>query len=277
MSRTSLPRGAGSISEPPVSPRAASDLHCGPRPAGGPRVAVVIPALDEEEAIGRVVSELPPLAEDVIVVDNGSRDRTGEVARAAGARVVNASARGYGEACLAGIAAARGADVIAFVDGDHSDYPGQLDRVVAPILAGEADLVIGSRTLGQSEPGAHPWHAVAGTRACVALMNALVGTRATDLGPFRAIRADVLGRLGMRERGFGWTVEMQVRACQLGLRVREVPVDYRRRIGRSKVSGTLSGSVRAGAAILRIIARNAVTGRPRTARGSAADAPPRRE
>lgn len=284
MSSASLPRGAGSITEPPVSraapsalhggPRLAGGLNGGPRPAGGLRVAVVIPALDEEEAIGRVVSELPLVAGDVIVVDNGSRDRTAEVARGAGARVVSARARGYGEACLAGIAAAEGADVIAFVDGDHSDYPEQLDRVVAPILAGEADLVIGSRTLGHREPGAHPWHAVAGTRICVALMNVLVGTRATDLGPLRAIRADALGRLGMRERGMGWTVEMQVRACQRGLRVREVPVDYRRRIGRSKVSGTLSGSFRAGAAILRIIVRNAVMGRPRAARDGAADGPP---
>ncbi|HUG54248.1 MAG TPA: glycosyltransferase family 2 protein [Vicinamibacteria bacterium] len=241
-----------------------------------PRVAVVIPALDEEEAIGRVVEELPAVAGDVIVVDNGSRDRTAEVARRAGARVVSAQPRGYGEACLAGIAAAGGADVIAFVDGDLSDHPEQLDRVVAPILAGEADLVIGSRTLGRREAGAHPWHAVAGTHMCVALMNVLVGTRATDLGPFRAIRAEALGRLGMRERGLGWTVEMQVRARQAGLRVREVPVDYRPRIGRSKVSGTLSGSLRAGASILRVIAAAALAGRLRaTRRGGEGDARPR--
>lgn len=219
------------------------------------RVAVVIPALDEEESIGLVVSELPPLADEVIVVDNGSRDRTADVARAAGARVVSAPRRGYGEACLGGIAAAAGAEVIAFVDGDHSDSPEQLERIVDPILRGEADLVIGSRALGHRSPGARPWHAVAGTHLCVALMNRLVGTRATDLGPFRAIRADALRRLDMRDRGFGWTVEMQVKACRLGLRVLEVPVDSRPRIGRSKISGTLSGSVRAGAAILRMIAR----------------------
>ena len=228
------------------------------------RLAVVIPALDEEEAIGRVLAELPDLGADVIVVDNGSRDRTAEVARRAGARVVSAEKRGYGEACLAGIAAAGDAEVIAFVDGDHSDYPEQLSRVVDPVLAGEADLVIGSRALGRRAPGAHPWHAVAGTRMCVALMNRLVGTAATDLGPLRAVRTAALRRLGMRERGMGWTVEMQVRARQEGLRVREVPVDYRPRIGRSKVSGTLSGSLRAGGAILRIIARSAV-GRPAAA------------
>lgn len=221
------------------------------------RITAVIPALDEEDAIGLVVQELPRLVDDVIVVDNGSRDRTAEVARASGARVVRAPVRGYGEACLAGIAAADGADIIVFLDGDHSDHPSQVDRVVRPILEDEADLVIGSRVLGRREPGAHPWHAVAGTWLCVALMNLLVGTRATDLGPFRAIRAGALRRLEMRDRGFGWTVEMQVRAHRLGLRVREVPVDYRRRIGRSKVSGTLSGSVRAGLTILGTIARYA--------------------
>lgn len=225
-----------------------------------PVIAVVIPALDEEEAIGLVVREVPPVADVVLVVDNGSRDRTAEVARRAGARVVRAPARGYGEACLAGIDAAGDADVIVFLDGDHSDHPAQLVDVVAPILAGEADLVIGSRTRGRSEPGAHPWHAVLGTRLCVALMNRLVGTTATDLGPFRAIRVDALRRLAMSDRGFGWTVEMQVKACRHGLRVVEVPVDYRRRIGSSKVSGTLSGSVRAGLAILGMIARHARAG-----------------
>jgi glycosyltransferase involved in cell wall biosynthesis len=222
-----------------------------------PRVVVVIPAVDEEEAIARVVSEVPPVVEQVIVVDNGSRDDTAARARAAGARVVREPRRGYGQACLAGIAAAPEADVYAFLDGDHSDYPEQLPALLAPILAGEADLVVGSRRLGRRAPGAHPWHAVLGTRLCVALMNRLIGTEATDLGPFRAITAPALRRLDMRERSFGWTVEMQVKARRRGLRVREVPVDYRPRIGRSKVSGTLSGSVRAGAGILGTIARHA--------------------
>jgi len=150
--------------------------------------------------------------------------------------------------------------VYAFLDGDHSDYPAQLPALLAPILAGEADLVVGSRRLGRRAPGAHPWHAVLGTRVCVALMNRLIGTRATDLGPFRAITAAALRRLDMRDRGFGWTVEMQVKARRRGLRVREVPVDYRPRIGRSKVSGTLSGSLRAGATILGTIARHALGG-----------------
>jgi glycosyltransferase involved in cell wall biosynthesis len=222
-----------------------------------PRVVVVIPAVDEEDAIGPVVSEIPPLADEIVVVDNGSRDRTGARAEAAGARVVREPRRGYGQACLSGIAAAPDADVFAFLDGDHSDFPHQLPDVLAPILAGEADLVVGSRRLGRSAPGAHPWHAVLGTRLCVALMNRLIGTDATDLGPFRAITASALRRLDMRDRDFGWTVEMQVKARRHGLRVREVPVDYRPRIGRSKVSGTLSGSVRAGAKILSTIARHA--------------------
>jgi glycosyltransferase involved in cell wall biosynthesis len=221
-------------------------------------VVVVIPAVDEEEAIGRVLAEIPPVASEVIVVDNGSRDRTAQVARAAGARVVAEPRRGYGQACLTGIAAAGDADVIAFLDGDYSDYPAQLDRVVAPLLAGEADLVIGSRRRGRQAPGAHPWHAVLGTRLCVRLMNLLIGTDATDLGPFRAIAGPALRALDMRDRGFGWTVEMQVKARRRGLRVREVPVDYRPRLGRSKISGTLSGSLRAGSRILGTIARHAL-------------------
>ena len=222
-----------------------------------PRIAVIIPAIDEEEAIGLVLAEIPRVVSEVIVVDNGSRDRTAEVARAAGARVVHEPRRGYGQACLAGIAAAEEVEVFAFMDGDHSDYPSQLVDVLAPILSGSADLVIGSRSLGRRAPGAHPFHAVLGTRLCVGVMNLLIGTRATDLGPFRAITARALRRLEMRDRDFGWTVEMQVKARRRGLRVREVPVDYRPRIGRSKVSGTLSGSVRAGAKILGTIARHA--------------------
>jgi glycosyltransferase involved in cell wall biosynthesis len=222
-----------------------------------PKVTVIIPAVDEEPAIGLVLAEIPPAASEVIVVDNGSRDRTAEVARRAGARVVSEPRRGYGQACLAGIAAAGDADVLVFLDADYSDYPGQLVDVLAPILAGQADLVIGSRRLGRRVSGSHPWHAVVGTRLCVAAMNLLLGTRATDLGPFRAIRAGALRRLGMRDRDFGWTAEMQAKAALSGLRVQEVPVDYRPRVGRSKVSGTLSGSLRAGAKILGVIARHA--------------------
>jgi glycosyltransferase involved in cell wall biosynthesis len=218
------------------------------------RISVIIPAVDEEEAIGLVIAEIPPIAHEVIVVDNGSRDRTAEVARAAGARVVSEPRRGYGRACLAGIAAADRPDIVVFLDGDHSDYPAQLTEVVAPILEGRADMVIGSRTLGRHEAGAHPWHAILGTRLCVGFMNLTAGSRASDLGPFRAITAEALRRLEMRDPNFGWTVEMQIKAARRGLRVVEVPVDYRPRIGRSKVSGTVSGTVKAGAKILGLIA-----------------------
>jgi glycosyltransferase involved in cell wall biosynthesis len=225
------------------------------------RISVIIPAVDEEEAIGLVVEEVPSLVQEVIVVDNGSRDRTAEVARAAGARVVREERRGYGRACLAGIAAADRPDVFVFLDGDRSDYPAQLREVVAPILEGRADMVIGSRNLGRREAGAHPWHAVLGTKVCVALMNATAGSKATDLGPFRAITAEALRRLGMSDPNYGWTVEMQIKAARAGLRVVEVPVDYRPRIGRSKVSGTVSGTVKAGGKILSLIARSALTPR----------------
>jgi glycosyltransferase involved in cell wall biosynthesis len=222
-----------------------------------PHISVIIPAVDEEEAIDLVLREIPPVVSEVVVVDNGSRDRTAEVARAAGARVVLESRRGYGQACLAGIAAAPDAEVLVFLDGDHSDYPGQLVDLLVPILAGEADLVIGSRQLGRRERGAHPFHAVLGTRVCVGLMNLLIGTDATDLGPFRAVTAVGLRRLDMQDRNFGWTVEMQIKAARAGLRVREVPVDYRPRIGRSKVSGTVSGTIWAGSKILGTILRHA--------------------
>jgi len=226
-----------------------------------PGVALIIPALDEEQAIGRVLAEVPPGMAEVIVVDNGSRDATADVARAAGARVVREPQRGYGQACLAGIAAAGGVEVLAFLDGDHSDDPARLPDLVAPILAGQADLVIGSRSLGRRAPGSQPWHAVAGSRFCVGLMNRLIGTRATDLGPFRAISSASLERLGMSDRDYGWTVEMQIKACRQGLRVQELPVDYRPRIGRSKVSGTVKGSVGAGVKIVGTILRHALAGR----------------
>lgn len=214
------------------------------------RVTAIIPALDEEAAIGLVLDEIPSVVCETIVVDNGSRDRTADVARARRARVIREPRRGYGQACLAGIAAAADAEVLVFLDADRSDYPEQVTALLGPILAREAELVIGSRQLGRRAPGAHPWHAVLGTRLCVALMNLLIGTRATDLGPFRAITAEALRRLDMRDRSFGWTVEMQVKAKRAGLRVVEVPVDYRPRLGKSKISGTVSGSLRAGAKIL---------------------------
>jgi len=216
-------------------------------------VAVIIPALNEEEAIGKVLAAIPNWVDDVVVVDNGSTDRTAEVACECGARVVSEPRRGYGSACLAGIAALDEPDVVVFLDGDFSDHPEEMPSLVAPILDGEADLVIGSRVLGQHEPGALTPQARFGNRLACTLIRLLWKVSYTDLGPFRAIRHSTLKRLDMRDRSYGWTVEMQIKAAQEGLRVREVPVSYRRRIGRSKVSGTVKGVLGAGTKILSTI------------------------
>ena len=225
-------------------------------------VAVVIPAFNEEKPIGMVLRSLPShLVDDVVVVDNGSTDRTAAVAASLGARVVHEPRRGYGHACLAGIAALREPGVVVFLDGDYSDYPEDLPSLVSPILAGEADVVIGSRLRGRRERGAMMPQAYLGNMLATALIWILLGFRYTDLGPFRAIRHDRLVELGMSERTFGWTVEMQVKAVQRGYAIREVPVRYRPRVGRSKVSGSLSGTVRASVGIISTIVRLCVSER----------------
>jgi glycosyltransferase involved in cell wall biosynthesis len=245
-------------------------------------VDVIIPAYNEAGAIGRVVRAVPrrfavaggaappggPSAEGslrarvrhVVVVDNRSTDGTGAVAAEAGAVVLREETPGYGNACLRGAAWLRALpegppDVLAFLDGDYSDHPEQLPDVVAPIAAGTADLVIGSRALGRAEPGAITPQQVFGNRLAVFLLRRLYGVRYTDLGPFRAIAWPAYEGLGMRDRNYGWTVEMQVKAAKAGLRGVEVPVDYRNRIGTSKVSGTLRGAVGAGYKILLTIVR----------------------
>ena len=221
-------------------------------------MAVVIPALNEERPLGQVLAELPRSAvHEIVVVDNGSSDRTAEVARAAGATVVREPRRGYGAACLAGLAhlRSRPPEVVAFLDADGSDDPAQLAEVLAPILEGRADLVIGSRVRGGHEPGSLTAVQMAGNRLAVALLGLLFGAHYTDLGPFRAIRWGALERLAMRDPDYGWTVEMQARAARAGLRSVEVPVRYRRRLGRSKISGTLRGVLGAGWKILFTIAR----------------------
>ncbi|MBQ36878.1 MAG: UDP-glucose--dolichyl-phosphate glucosyltransferase [Gemmatimonadaceae bacterium] len=219
------------------------------------KVVVIIPALNEEDAILRVLADIPDLADEVIVADNGSTDDTPSRAASAGARVVHEPRRGYGQACLAGIAALPDdAEIIVFLDGDYSDRPDEMGRVVEPIRSGMADLVIGSRVLGEREPGALLPQARFGNALATFLMRLLYGVRYTDLGPFRAIRRDALDRIQMVDRDFGWTVEMQVKAARHGLRGVEVPVSYRRRLaGASKVTGTLSGTVRAGWKILHTI------------------------
>ncbi len=221
------------------------------------KIAAIIPALNEEEAIGQVVSSVPrDVVAQVIVVDNGSTDRTAEVARAAGAMVVPQPERGYGAACHAGLMAADGADLLVFLDGDRSDVPREMQLVLAPIIQGRADLVIGSRLAGRRERGAMPPHALFGNWLASKVLRALYRVRITDLGSFRAIRRVALLDLQMRERTFGWPVEMIAKAARRGYRIVEVPVSYRRRIGRSKVAGTVKGSLLAAYYIFATAFRN---------------------
>ena len=225
-------------------------------------VDVVIPAWNEEASLPLVLADIPKEAvREVVVVDNGSTDRTARVAREAGATVVEEPRRGYGRACLSGLALLRARpvppEVVVFLDADHSDHPEEIPSILAPILERRADLVIGSRVLGRRERGALLPQARAGNFVAAALIRLLYGLQVTDLGPFRAIRWEALERLAMADTNFGWTVEMQVKAARAGLTVVEVPVSYRRRTGRSKITGTLSGTFRAGAKILYIVFRYA--------------------
>ena len=222
------------------------------------KTVIIIPALNEERAIASVVRSVRPLVDRVIVVDNGSDDQTVEEAQAAGASVVVESVRGYGRACLAGVANAEDADILVFMDGDNADDPADLNAIVAPIEKGEADLVIGSRLTGDVEVGALTVPQRFGNGLACFLMFAIWGGRFTDLGPFRAIRKKAYDDLLMSAPTFGWTVEMQVRALKRNLRYVEVPVRYRRRIGVSKISGTVTGVIMAGAYILGTIAAEAL-------------------
>lgn len=226
------------------------------------RIAVVIPALNEERSLPLVLAGLPrERIHEIVVVDNGSTDNTAQAARDGGARVVRESRRGYGSACLAGIAALDDPGIVVFLDADHSDDPADFPRIVSPILEERADLVIGSRVLGEREKGALLPQAIFGNYLATRLIRLIWGQYFTDLGPFRAIRADALRRLDMQDRDFGWTVEMQIKAARYGLRCVEVPVSYRRRVGRSKISGTIGGSLRAAHKILFTIFREALASR----------------
>ena len=229
------------------------------------RVAAIIPVLDEQGAIASVLAAIPRgWVDQIIVVDGGSRDRTVAVGRAAGATVLVEPERGYGRACAKGAAAAieDGAEILVFLDGDGSDRPEAISSLVQPILDGKYDFVIGSRTRGTREKGSMGAHQVLAGRTIGAAVGLIYGAYFTDMCAFRAIRASALRRLGMREMTYGWNLEMQMRAARAGLRILELPVPYdRRRAGRSKVAGTIRGSIRASLRILATFARVACEGR----------------
>ncbi len=218
------------------------------------RITVIIPAYNEEDAIGKVVRDIPACVGEVVVVDNNSKDRTGAVAAAAGATVLTEPRQGYGNACLCGIEyvskQTTKPDIIVFLDADYSDRPEELPKVVQPIVDGRADLVIGSRALGTRERGAMTPQQVYGNWLATHLLRWLYGAHFTDLGPFRAIRYEALMQIGMKDKTYGWTVEMQLKAAKQKLRCVEVPVTYRKRIGVSKVSGTVKGTLLAGYKII---------------------------
>lgn len=219
-----------------------------------PIVDVIIPAYNEEDSIHLVVKEIPLVVRDIIVVNNNSSDDTFEIARKAGAVVVNEPVPGYGRACLKGMATVSEnqipPDIVVFLDADYSDYPAELTRVIAPILSSEADMVIGSRALGKRESGSMTFPQIFGNWLATRLIKVFYRHKYTDLGPFRAIRWEKLLSLEMEDKTFGWTIEMQIKAVKHKLKISEVPVNYKRRIGVSKISGTIKGTVMAGYKII---------------------------
>jgi glycosyltransferase involved in cell wall biosynthesis len=217
-----------------------------------PKISVIIPALNEEESIGQVLNDIPgEIVEEVIVVDNGSSDNTVTVSKSLGANVILEPLKGYGAACLRGISILKqDTDIVVFLDADYSDYPQDLHTVVKPIINDNADIVIGSRMSGAREKGALLPQAIFGNKLATFLIRLFWGFKYTDLGPFRAIKYRDLLALNMMDKNFGWTVEMQIKALKKGLRIVEVPVRYRKRIGKSKITGTFSGTVRAGVKII---------------------------
>jgi glycosyltransferase involved in cell wall biosynthesis len=233
------------------------------------RVSVIIPTHNEAKAIGCVLGDLrSDLVTEVIVVDSNSTDGTPDLAREMGARVVHEPCRGYGRACLTGLANAQNPDVIVFLDGDYSDRPSELPIILAPIIEGRADITVGSRLSGRSNSGALPWHQSFGNRLAAGLIRQLYGVKVSDLGPFRAGRADVLRTLALEEATYGWAVEMILKGAIAGFRIVEVPVSYYPRIGKSKISGTVKGTVGAAWFTLSRIVRyyfRPRAGAPRTA------------
>jgi glycosyltransferase involved in cell wall biosynthesis len=220
------------------------------------RVSVVIPTHNEAQSIGRVLADLPAdLVTEVLVIDSNSTDGTPEIAAKLGARVFHQPRRGYGRACLTGLAGASSPDVVVFLDGDYSDRPDELPLLLTPIIDGRADITLGSRLGKQNVHGALPWHAAFGNRLAAVLIRFLYGLRISDLGPFRAGRADVLRGLDLQENTYGWAVEIILKGTLAGFRIVEVPVSYYPRMGKSKISGTLRGTVGAAWFILFLIVR----------------------
>lgn len=220
------------------------------------KIAVIIPAYNEEKSIGKVIKDIPKdLVNEIVVVNNNSTDTTAGVAAAEGATVLFEEYRGYGAACLKGIAylKEKDCDVIVFIDGDYSDYPGEMSQLIKPIINDDVDMVIGSRTLGNREKGALPIQSRLGSIIAGFLINLFWGVKYTDLGPFRAIKKDKLLALNMTDIWYGWTVEMQIKAAKKSYSFTEVPVSYRKRIGKSKITGTVKGSVMAGFIIMKTI------------------------
>lgn len=217
----------------------------------GKKVSVIIPALNEETSIANVIHDLPKgIVDEIIVVDNGSSDSTGSVAENAGAKVVKEGVKGYGAACQKGISCATVSDIIVILDADYSDYPERISILLDPIIAQDFDMVLGSRILGNAEKGSLNLPQILGNKLAAYLIVKLTGFRYTDMGPFRAIKTEKLKELNMIDKNFGWNVEMQIKAVKHGLRIKEIPVDYRNRTGKSKISGTISGVIKAGMKII---------------------------
>ena len=219
-------------------------------------IAVIIPAFNEEQSIGKVVSSIPGnIVNEIVVVNNNSVDNTSAAAEKAGATVLNENFQGYGAACLTGIQylGSKKIDIVVFIDGDYSDYPEEINLLVKPIISEQYDFVVGSRILGKREKGALPLQSRIGSIIAGVLIKFFWKQKYTDLGPFRAIRFDDLLKLKMKDKWYGWTVEMQIKAAKRKYHCKEVPVSYRKRIGQSKVTGTFTGSLKAGFGILRTI------------------------
>jgi glycosyltransferase involved in cell wall biosynthesis len=236
---------------------------------GAVRVSVIIPTRNEGEAIGQVLADIPAdLVSEVIVVDSNSTDGTPDIAKRAGARVINEARRGYGRACLTGLASAQTPDIVVFLDGDYSDRPAELPLLLAPILEGRADITLGSRVVAARANAALPWHQTFGNRLAATLITSLYGVRITDLGPFRAARIETIRALALEQCTYGWAVEMILKGAKAGVRIVEVRVSYHPRIGTSKISGTLRGTIGAAWFILTLIARYYFWRQPRVTSSS---------